>query len=182
MCNLIGAKKYRKDIIVFEVGDLIVYGNTGVCTVVEIGPLAIGSQDRDYYTLEPFYSPKSRVFTPCDNEKVVMRPILSKKEVEDAMEEFSAIALLVINEEKKREEIYKASMHTCDIRDLISLLKTINSRKQMRLAQGKKVTASDEKYYTMAGEKLCDEISIVMGVGREEIRDYIRKKIEASQA
>ena len=166
----------------FEVGELIVYGNTGVCKVVEIGPLSIGSADKDYYTLEPFYSPKSRVFTPCDNEKIVMRPILSRQEVQEAIDDFDAISLIEVSEEKKREETYKASMHTCDIRDLISLLKTINQRKQVRLAQGKKVTASDEKYYTMAGEKLCDELAIVMGIEREKVRSFIHDKIENQEA
>ena len=166
----------------FKVGELIVYGNTGVCRVVEVGPLAIGANDKEYYTLEPFYSPKSRVFTPFDNQKIVMRPILSKEEVECALDDFSDISLLVVEEEKKREETYKASMHTCDIRDLISLLKTINERKQTRLSQGKKVTASDEKYYTMAGEKLCDELSIVLGVEREKVRNFIHEKIESAQA
>ena len=166
----------------FEVGELIVYGNTGVCRVVEIGPLAIGSEDKDYYTLEPFYSPKSRVFTPCDNEKIVMRPILSKEEAESAIDDFQEISLLEVPEEKKREETYKASMHTCDIRDLISILKTINLRKQTRLAQGKKATASDEKYYTMAGEKLCDELSIVLGIDRDRVRSFIHEKIEEQEA
>ena len=163
-------------------GELIVYGNTGVCRVVEIGPLSISPDDKDYYTLEPFYSPKSRVFTPCDNEKIVMRPILSKEEATAALDDFSEISLIEVTEEKKREETYKASMHTCDIRDLISILKTINERKLARLAQGKKVTASDEKYYTLAGEKLCDELAIVLGVEREKIRTFIHKKVTESEA
>ena len=166
----------------FEVGELIVYGNTGVCRVVEIGPLAISPDDKDYYTLEPVYSPNSRVFTPCDNEKVVMRPILSREEVTATLDDFSEISLIEVTEEKKREETYKASMHTCDIRDLISILKTINERKLARLAQGKKVTASDEKYYTLAGEKLCDELAIVLGTDRERIRTFIHKKITETEA
>ena len=36
----------------YQVGDLIVYGGTGVCRVMEVGPQTGG---RLYYTLEPVY-------------------------------------------------------------------------------------------------------------------------------
>lgn len=167
----------------FKVGELIVYGNTGVCRVVSIGPLSIGgAQGQDYYTLEPFYSPKSRVFTPCNNQKIVMRPIMDPEAAKAVLDEFASIKLLEVTDEKKREETYKASLHTCDIRDLISILKTINLRKQMRLAQGKKATASDEKYYTMAHEKLCDELAVVLEVDRDKIKNVIHDKVEQAGA
>ncbi len=37
------------------------------------------SGDKMYYTLVPVYEEKSRLFTPVDNHKVVMRPVISKK-------------------------------------------------------------------------------------------------------
>lgn len=152
--------------------------------MVEIGPLPIagGKEGQDYYTLAPFYSPNSRVFTPCDNEKIVMRPIMSREAVEGILGEFKTIGLLEVTDEKKREETYKATLHTCDLREFISILKTINLRKKARLAEGKKVTASDEKYYTMAGEKLCDELSVVLGRERSEIRNFIHEMVKQAEA
>lgn len=167
----------------FKEGDLVVYGNAGVCRVIKIGPLPMGGGGgKDYYTLEPFFSPNSRVFTPCDNDKIVIRPILSRQEAEKILDEFPQIGLLEVPEEKKREDIYKAAMHSCEMRELISILKTITLRKQARLAQGKKATASDEKYYAMAYEKLCDELAVVLGADREKIRAYICEKIEKMEA
>ena len=43
----------------YQVGDLIVYGGTGVCRVMEVGPQTGG---RLYYTLEPVYG-SCRIFT-----------------------------------------------------------------------------------------------------------------------
>ena len=41
----------------YEIGQLIVYGNEGVCRVEEIGTPKISGVDkhRDYYTLAPIY-------------------------------------------------------------------------------------------------------------------------------
>lgn len=156
----------------FKVGDLIVYGNTGVCTVEKIGKpeLAGVTDDKDYYTLLPYYSRNSRIFTPCDNPKVVMRPVISKKEAEKLIKEIPKIKLLVITDEKKREECYKQTMKTCDCREFVSILKTIYNRKIKRLAEGKKVTASDERYFNMAEDKLMGELAIALGVEKSEMR------------
>ena len=45
----------------FQVGDFIVYGSTGVCEVESIGTLDIPgmSKDRVYYTLRPCYEQRS---------------------------------------------------------------------------------------------------------------------------
>ena len=163
----------------FKIGDLIVYGNTGVCTVEKIGkPDLTGvADDKDYYTLQPYYSRNSRIFTPCDNNKVVMRPVISKKEAEALIKDIPKIKLLVITDEKKREECYKETMRTCDCREFVSILKTIYNRKVTRLAEGKKVTASDERYFNMAEDKLFGELAIALGVEKNSIRLKMKENV-----
>lgn len=163
----------------FKVGDMIVYGNTGVCTVEKIGKpeLSGASDDKDYYTLLPYYSKNSRIFTPCDNDKVVMRPIISKKEAEALLEQIPEIGVLSIQDEKRREECYKETMKTCNCREFVSILKTIYYRKQTRLAEGKKVTASDERYFNMAEEKLFGELAIALGVEKSQLKTKVQKQI-----
>lgn len=163
----------------FKVGDLIVYGNTGVCTVEKIGKpeLAGVTDNKDYYTLQPYYSRNSRIFTPCDNDKVVMRPVISQKEAVKLLKEIPTIKLLVITDEKKREECYKETMRTCDCREFVSILKTIYNRKVRRLAEGKKVTASDERYFSMAEDKLTGELAIALGVEKSEMRSRLNETV-----
>ena len=50
----------------FEIGEYIVYGNTGVCKVAEKTKMvAPGAKtDKLYYTLEPVYDKGCRLFTP----------------------------------------------------------------------------------------------------------------------
>lgn len=163
----------------FQVGDLIVYGNTGVCRVEKIGtPDLAGVPDGvDYYTLSPYYSQNSKIFTPCDNDKVVMRPIISKKEAKKLMSEIPSIKLLLIPDEKKREERYKETMRSCDCREFVSIIKTIYFRKQERIAEGKKVTASDEKYFNMAEDKLYGELAIALEMEKSKVKIYVKEKV-----
>ena len=95
----------------YLVGEYIVYGTSGVCKVEAIGPMEISGVNKDklYYTLAPLYSKGSKVFTPVDNDKVVMRPVLTKEEARELIEQIPTIELLWVADEKRREDIYKAA-------------------------------------------------------------------------
>ena len=66
----------------FQAGDLLVYGITGVCRVLSIDRRQerVGStrQERLYYQLKPIYQ-GGLIYTPVDTDKVSMRPIISRK-------------------------------------------------------------------------------------------------------
>lgn len=166
----------------FEIGDLIIYGNTGVCVVEKIGrPDFSGAcEDTDYYTLTPYYSSRSRIFTPCDNTKVVMRPVLSNDEATEILENMDSIGFINVPDEKQRESIYKETMKKCDCILFISILKTIKLRMEKRLSEGKKITANDEKYFNLAEDKLCGELAVALNKDKNDIRDFILSKINGN--
>ena len=133
----------------FDVGDFIIYGSNGVCKITHIGPMKMPGvpKDRLYYTMVPCYIRDSEIFTPVDNERVVMRKVMSKDEAEDFIQSISEIKELEIIEEKRRELEYKQAVLTCEPEVLVSLIKTIYTRMEDRIAEGKKVTSSDSKYF-----------------------------------
>ena len=70
----------------FSVGDLIVYNETGVCRVEQIGPPAFNPRERrDYYTLTPLYG-AGTIYVPVDSG-VFMRLVLSREEAEALIDE-----------------------------------------------------------------------------------------------
>ena len=65
----------------FKVGDNIIHGGSGACRVENIGTLNTGVKGRQYYTLLPYYIKGSSVYTPVDSDKVIMRPVMTKKKL-----------------------------------------------------------------------------------------------------
>lgn len=169
----------------FEIGDVIIYGTNGVCTVETIGPLdsKMNTKGRIYYTLKPFYRKESKIFTPADSEKVIMRPVLKKEEAMKLIAEIKNIDSLWIEDEKGREYAYKEAIHKCDCRELVRIIKTIYRRKESRIAEGKKVTSVDEKYFFMAEDSLYGELAIPLKMTKEEVKDYIigRMKLQETE-
>lgn len=167
----------------FQKGDYVIYGSNGVCVVKEVGPLDIPGvpKDRVYYTLVPFYTRDSQIFVPADNTKVVLRALISKEEIMQLLEEIPSIEPLWVRDEKQRETQYKETIRKCDCRELIRIIRTIEERRQSRLAAGKKMTASDEKYFRIAQDSLYGEFAISLGMERAQVDEFIRNKLELGE-
>jgi CarD family transcriptional regulator len=167
----------------FEVGNFVVYGNAGVCRVDKIGPLVKMKfpKEKIFYTLLPVYSKGSKVFTPVDSEKVILRPVLTKEDACVLIDEIDEMEEMWIPDNKKREETFKQSLRKCDCRELVKVIKTINVRREERLAEGKKVTAGDEKILHIAEENLNRELAIALDLEKTIVEEYISKKIEGKE-
>ena len=164
----------------FEVGQFIVYGSSGVCKVVDIGKIEMPGmpKDRIYYTLEPCYTKGSRILTPIDNQKTIMRRLMTKEEADELIDGVGDIEILWIPDERRREESYKTMIAKCDCKELVKVIKTIYLRKEKRIAAGKKVTISDEKYFKLAEDNLYSELAVVLDMTKEEAREYMLNRIE----
>lgn len=163
----------------FKTGDFIIYGNNGVCKVEEVGKLdsALAQNDRLYYTLSPYYAKGSTIFTPVDNKKVIMRPVISRKDAMELIDGMEEIETLFIGEEKSREQEYRGAFQTCECKELVKIIKTIYLRKQSRTASGKKVTMGDEKYFHMAEDNLYGELAVSLGMTKDEVREFIVSRV-----
>lgn len=167
----------------YEVGDLIVYGRTGICEVTEITTLKMDGVPKDklYYILRPVREKHGKVFTPVDNEKIVMRKVISKEEAEELIREIPQIEGLWIGSEKQREEKYKECMKSCKCAEWVRIIKTLYQRKMSRLKQGKKITATDERYLRMAEGNLYSELSIALGIPESGMEAYITNQINETE-
>lgn len=164
----------------FEVGEYIVYGVKGVCRVEDITHIDISGADKNrlYYVLTPIGESSGKIYAPTDNQKVMMRRIISKEEADRLIDELPQIELLWVPDDKQREAKYKEALNTCDYRAWVSIVKTLYLRKQERVSQGKKITALDERYMRTAENELYSELSLTLGVPKDEMENYIRDRLE----
>lgn len=164
----------------FQVNEVVVYGHHGVCEITEIGTLKMPMADKEklYYTLRPVYHKDSSVYAPVENHKIIMRPVITKEAAETLIRRIPEIETVWIVNEKAREVQFKEALQTCDCEELIKIIKTLYHRKQQRLESGKKVTVVDEKYFRQAEDKLYEELAFVLGMEKNQVSQYISKRME----
>ena len=81
---------------------------------------------------------------------------------------------------------YKEAVKSNSPESLVAIIKMIYQRKQKRIAQGKKSTATDAKYFQIAENLLYMELGMALGQPKEEvcktIIDFINKSGQEDQS
>ena len=162
----------------FQIDEYVIHMTGGICQVREIAPLEIPGADknRNYYFLAPLKENGSKVFVPVDNDAAIRR-IYTSDEAEKLIDEIPTIEELTIDNEKLREARYREVIKSCDLRDLVGVLKNLYFRRCKRLEEGKKSTATDDKYIKIAEENLSSELAFVLGKGKDELKDIVSSRI-----
>lgn len=165
----------------FEKGEYVVYGSKGVCWIQDITNIDIpgADQKRLYYIMHPVQNSEQTLYLPTDSTKAIIRRVMTREEANQLIQEIPSIEDLEVPNEKQREASYRQALNGCSGRAWISILKTLNKRKEERLAAGKKVTALDERYLRVTEQELYGELSVALGIEKENMHDYIQEQIAA---
>ena len=164
----------------FEIGDLIMYGARGVCRVEEITELDWSSAEhgRKYYVLKPLYK-SDKIYVPIDNDKVYMRPVMSKEEILAMIDSMPEIEV----ENRKARSIqqlarfYQAAIDSHECADLVKLTKSIHRKKAAAEKQNKQLGQIDIRYMQHAEDLLFGEIAAVLEIPRDSVVDFIDARL-----
>lgn len=163
----------------FEKGDLILYETAGVCRIEEISRLEFLKNDRVYYSLVPVFEKDSVIYVPVDNEKVKMRPIMSREEAEAFIEQLPAIEGRRDIGEKEKAQVYKQILLSGNHRELAAMIKGIFEVGQVRKGKGNRLAVRDEENMKRAQKLLYGELAAALGMHPDQMPAYIGERLES---
>ena len=159
----------------FEVGDKIIYGENGVCTVEKVAPLGMSgaSQDKLYYHLTPLVG-SGTYFAPVDSG-AFMRPVMSREEAEALIDAIPGIAPAICNDNRFNhvDAFYKDlfRQHSCEA--LVSIVKGLHQRMTERKTKSSRAEATMKR----AKDILHGELSVALDMDLDEVENYISSRI-----
>ena len=159
----------------YEIGDLVSKPVTGICKIEDILYLTFQDEKNNklYYLMKPIEDEKDKIYVPVSNSDSRLRLCLTKEEAWNLIKRIPEIPTAWINNEKLREQNYKEAVKANDPEALVAVIKMIYQRKQKRLAQGKKCTATDARYFQIAENLLYMELGIVVQLSRQKTKLFI---------
>lgn len=168
----------------YKKGEYVIYGNNGICRIEDIGvPVGtpMGRSGKEYYTLAPVFGSGS-IYAPVDT-KVFMRPILTKEQAEQLIEQIPEIQGEAFEGKDVRalSEKYKGCLDTHQCEDLVKLIKTVYLKERVMVESGKKLAKTEQEFGKLAKELLHREFSMALGMPCEEVEAYITEKVNALQ-
>lgn len=163
----------------YQIDEYVIHTTGGICQIKDIAPLEIAGSDKNkkYYLLIPVGERGSKVFVPVDNDGTI-RKIVTKDEALELIKMVPEIGELVIENDKFREARYKEVIRSCDLYELVSILKSLHVRRMKRIEEGKKSTATDEKYYKIAEENLYSELAFALNMDKRDMPEMVFGQLE----
>ena len=164
----------------YQTGDLILYGSTGVCRVTEIvaKKLSRTEPERMYYILTPLYQ-SGTITTPVDNNKVFTRPVISRQEALDLIDSIPGIQVEAYHNQnlQQLENHYKQAIGSHDCHDLLLVTMSTYRKKKEREEAKLKFGAVDKRYMERAEALLFGELAVALDITRDEVEIFIQERL-----
>ena len=166
----------------YQIGDLIVYGSTGVCRVeaVETPRHRPGEEERQYYLLRPLYQ-DGTIRIPIDT-KVFMRPVISREEAEKLIDAIPGMNAEVYHERNFTQLAahYQEALGSHECSDLIELVMSIYAKKQDAESKKRKFGQVDARFMKRAESLLYGEFSVALGIPFDDVQGYIASRVSGA--
>lgn len=166
----------------YQVGDRIIYGNSGVCIIHEIKMIEVPHSDEQkaYYVIKPVFQ-DCQISVPVDT-KMFMRPVISADEARALIDRIPHIDAQPYynNALRQLQEYYEQKLSSHNCADLIELTMSLHKKKQEVLKQKRKFGAIDERYMKRAEELLFGEFSVALNIPKQEVRQYISARLNGA--
>jgi CarD family transcriptional regulator len=169
---------------IFKINDLVMYGGSGVCIIEGIGVPDISGIDstRQYYLLKPLYSQDSTICSPVDNNRVVMRKLITKEETRQLIDQIPDMEAIWEENEKVREEKYLESLRAYSCYEWLRIIKTLYLRMEDRVQHKKSVGEKDQRYMRLAEDLLYGELAISLEIPKDQVGAYLQEHAKQTGA
>ncbi len=164
----------------FNCGDLIVYGNNGVCRVEEITSLPSEKADKDklYYVLKNLSS-NGMAYIPVDSN-VYVRPVMSREEANSLIDKIPAVNTDMFDGIPQRElqKVYRETLLSHDSVAILSLIKHLRLTAKRKQFLKKKLSSTEERFLEQAIKVIGSELAASLGIDFNDVRDYIASRLK----
>lgn len=163
----------------FEKGSYVIYRSEGVCVISDVRSESFGAIGgaETYYVLSPIREPRSTVFVPVENERLVafMRPLMNAAQITAMVNEEHGERLEWLADSRARGNIFKEILARGDRRELVRLVNTLSEKHEEARNRGAKCCASELGLLERAKKMLFDEFSATTDLNSvDEIMPVLR--------
>ena len=175
----------------YSCGDIVVYRHH-VCEVAALREQYF--EGKDYLELRALFENSLKLFVAMDEAEVeALRPVMTKREAlalidsiadaeaidEEALKPDAPTATLL---DRRIRGEYDRHLKTFAPEDLVPIMKSVRAHTALRADSGRQVTATDKKYFDLAEGLLCDELSVSLGIPRDDVKDFLVERVRKAEA
>lgn len=159
----------------YQIGEQVLYGIHGLCTITGTEERTVDRKKVVYYVLEPAEQVGSKFYVPMHNPVAVskMRRMITKEALETLLRSEDVRADAWIPDENARKQRYRELIGSGDRTELIRMVHALHLHRLRQTEAGKRIHMCDENFLRDAEKMLSGEFSAVLQMQPAEVADYI---------
>lgn len=158
----------------YNIGDHVMYGVSGACQIVEIGPLSFGGPDKIYYSLKPVYDARDTIYVPITKEEEISRKVMGKKKAQETVRLIEAGRMEgVLPDRDACDEI----LQNADSVEVANLIRHLRNVRAINKKNHKSLNITDAKYLTYAERIVMSELAVSLSISMEESLALLNKAL-----
>ncbi len=159
----------------YLVGQSVVYGIHGVCTIVDIEEKYIDHKPMQYYVLESLSQPGTKYYVPMHNAIAVskLRLPLTREDALGMTQNSELNMSLWIDEENQRKVYYRELIKNTDPQAILDTVRLLHNHRDIQYAHGRKFHISDANFLKDAENLLVNEFAFVLDIDKSEALNLI---------
>lgn len=167
----------------YEIGQQVIYGTHGVCTISAIESMRVGNTTSDFYVLQPIGQPDSKYYIPLQNQAALakVRPLLSRQELLALIHSDAVRQDVWVADENQRKLRFRQILSQGEHSLILSMIYCLHKHKITQQSLGRKLHISDESFLKDAEKLMNAEFSQILGMASSQIGPFILREMELSE-
>ena len=160
----------------FKINDSVIHCREGLSTIIAINNM----NGKDYFLVRSHQASAETIYVPVETANNIIRPIMNEKEADVVLKYIKGIKKEFNSNTKQRRDAYKKRLSSGDVKEIAYLYRQLYFYEKLGGENNEEIKLGpvDIDMLTYAKNMLLDELSISYKVEREDVEEYIEKRIK----
>lgn len=159
----------------FKVNDSVIHCREGLSTIVSMSNM----NGKDYFLVSVNRNSGETIYVPVDTASSIIRPLMDKKAADELLLYIKKIKKEFNTNTKQRRDAYKKMLSSGSVKEIAYLYRQLYFYEKIGGENNTEIKLGpvDIDMLSYAQNMLMDEFALSYNVKREEVKDFVEKRI-----
>lgn len=159
----------------FKINDSVIHCREGLSTIVSMSNM----NGKDYFLVSVNRNSGETIYVPVDTASSIIRPLMDKKEADELLLYIKKIKKEFNTNTKQRRDAYKKMLSSGNVKEIAYLYRQLYFYEKIGGENNTEIKLGpvDIDMLSYAQNMLMDEFALSYNVKREEVKDFVEKRI-----
>ena len=160
----------------FKINESVIHCREGLSTIISMSTI----NGRDYFLVRTHHASEETIYVPVDSADSIIRPVLEEKAADQVLLYIKGIKKEFNTNTKQRRDAYKRRLSSGDVNDIAYLYRQLYFYYKIGGEENTEIKLGpvDIDMLSHAKKMLLDEFSLTYKVNRDQVEDFIEKRIK----